>query len=233
MSYWTGKKRSEETKRKISEAQKGKKGNPKSILAMAEKNREKGKGRQSYNYQQWRRQVLERDENKCVKCGKQHEKMHCDHIVPWKENESLRFEISNGQTLCAGCHIRKGKEFKEIVKDITTRFKKGQISLKKGVKTGKPSWNSGKKGLQVAWNKGKSWTDDVKEKISKSRKGKCIGNTFGFQKDHIPWMAGKKHTEESKKKNSESNKGKIRSPETQFKKGLIPWNKGKKVNGTE
>ena len=88
--YWAGKTRPEETRKKISESQLGKKGNLKSIEAMRIANRKNGKGRQSYNYREWRRQILERDNGKCVKCQRQHEKMHCHHVIPWKDNEELR-----------------------------------------------------------------------------------------------------------------------------------------------
>lgn len=225
LGYWNGKKRPEETKRKISETQKGKKSNPKCILAMAKKNKENGKGRQSYNYSEWRRKVLERDGSKCVKCQKQHEKMHCHHIVPWKDNKELRFSMENGETLCASCHMRIGKENKEINGDLT-QFKKGQISPRKGIKTGKPSWNSGKKGLPSSWNKGKKWSEEVKQKISQSRKGKGLGNQYA--KGNIAWNKGIPNTEEMNRKNREAHLGKRHSIATEFKKGFIPWNKDKK-----
>ena len=59
--YWTGKKRSEETRKKISEVQKGRKQPQETIEKRRIANRKHGKGRQSYNYEEWRRQILERD----------------------------------------------------------------------------------------------------------------------------------------------------------------------------
>lgn len=40
---------------------------------------------------------------------------------------------------------------------------------------GKSPWNKGKKGIQSPWNKGISWSDEVKEKISKTLAGRFIG----------------------------------------------------------
>ncbi len=223
--YWAGKTRSEETRKKISEAQKGKKQPKELVQKRAEGNRKHGKGRQSHNYREWRRKILDRDRNKCVKCGNQHAKMHCHHIVPWKQNEELRFSVENGETLCAACHIRTGKETKEIINDVHTRFKKGQVGPRKGVKTGKPAWNSGTKGLckawnkgtkglmAVPWNKGRPMTEELRKKISESRKGQ------------VSRWKGRKHTEEAKQKNREAHLGKRNSISTEFKKGMIPWNK--------
>lgn len=225
--YWKGKKRSEETKIKISQAQKGKKGNPVSIKAMAEANRKKGKSRQCFNYRQWRAKVLERDGRKCVKCSRQHEKMHCHHIEPWKDDENLRFSVENGETLCASCHIKIGKKNKEI-DGTETQFKKGHLPenpFKKGMipwnkgKTGQQdAWNKGKKGVMpTPWNKGIPVSEEIKKKISESNKGRKA------------WNKGVPTTEEAKQKNRESHLGKRKSPNTEFKKGSIPWNKGKKL----
>ena len=60
----------------------------------------------SYSYKNWRKKVLKRDGNKCVKCNSD-KKLHVHHIVPWIENEELRFDMNNGMTLCNSCH---GKE---------------------------------------------------------------------------------------------------------------------------
>ncbi len=226
-AYWTGKKRSEETRKKISEAQKGKKANPKCILAMANKNRENGKGRQCYNYREWRRQVLERDKGNCVKCGRQHEKMHCHHIIPWKDREELRFSLDNGETLCATCHIKIGKENKEINGEIT-QFKKGHKTWIKGKKhpnhwsTGKPMSEETKRKVSeskkgsIPWNKGLPMSEETKRKVSEAKKGS------------VSWNKGKSISEETREKCRLGNLGKKMSPSTEFKKGMIPWNKGKK-----
>lgn len=186
----------------------------------------KEKSRGSNKYKDWRIKVLYRDKYRCVKCGND-KYLHCDHIIPWKGNENVRFDVENGQTLCAGCHLKKGREHNEIVNDVNTRFKKG-ICQFPDVNKGRIPWNKGKKGIQKAWNKGTTglmaipWNkgipmrEEIKKKVSEAKKGSPSP------------MKGKSHTEEAIKKNREAHLGKRLSPKTEFKKGLIPWNKGLK-----
>ncbi len=63
----------------------------------------KSRNRNRKQYQDWIRLVYERDNYKCTVCGEK-EKIVAHHIIPWDENESLRFEVNNGQTLCRKCH---------------------------------------------------------------------------------------------------------------------------------
>lgn len=191
-------------------------------------------GRGSKRYKEWKKGVLERDGNICISCGNDRF-LHCDHIKPWKEFPEFRFNLDNGQTLCAGCHLKKGRENKEITNDVNTRFKKGQLGIRKGIKTGKPAWNAGKKlseeqreklskaakkryseGFKV-WNDGKKHSEESRLKMSIANKGR------------IPWNKSIAATEEQREKCRMANLGKNRSPETQFKKGLIPWNKKVKL----
>lgn len=63
----------------------------------------------------WSKAVRERDGHKCVECGATG-RLHAHHIKPWKGNEALRFELSNGKTLCPTCHqIAHGWKFPEWV----------------------------------------------------------------------------------------------------------------------
>lgn len=63
----------------------------------------------STKYINWRKAVLERDQNTCQQCGHISTSNHAHHLVPWKHSEMLRFSIPNGQTLCISCHARKPK----------------------------------------------------------------------------------------------------------------------------
>lgn len=59
--------------------------------------------RKSKKARKWCDDVKERDGKKCVQCGGTY-MIAAHHIVPWKENESLRFCLENGTTLCNICH---------------------------------------------------------------------------------------------------------------------------------
>lgn len=59
--------------------------------------------RASSRYKKWRTKVLERDSYACVLCGSK-ENLNADHIKPFSIHKELRFELSNGRTLCVPCH---------------------------------------------------------------------------------------------------------------------------------
>ncbi len=64
----------------------------------------------SQRHKAWREAVLLRDGYACRGCGRvcgQKREAHADHIVPVKVRPDLRYEVANGQCLCAGCHTRK------------------------------------------------------------------------------------------------------------------------------
>lgn len=54
----------------------------------------------------WCNRVKERDGWKCVKCGSTN-KLAAHHIKPWKDDETLRFNVDNGISLCCSCHGRE------------------------------------------------------------------------------------------------------------------------------
>lgn len=62
--------------------------------------------RKSIAYRAWRTAVFERDDYTCQFCGKRGGRLNADHIKPFAEFPALRFEISNGRTLCEPCHRR-------------------------------------------------------------------------------------------------------------------------------
>ena len=55
-------------------------------------------------YKNWRRAVFERDNFACQKCKTRGRYLHAHHIEDWKGHPELRYEISNGATLCVPCH---------------------------------------------------------------------------------------------------------------------------------
>jgi len=67
--------------------------------------------RNTAQYKEWTKSVLKRDRWTCQSCliHGQRGEIIAHHIVPWSENESLRFEVSNGVTLCRACHCHLHK----------------------------------------------------------------------------------------------------------------------------
>jgi 5-methylcytosine-specific restriction endonuclease McrA len=59
--------------------------------------------RSSHQSREWSKEVRARDGHKCVECGATG-KLHAHHIKPWKNHPELRWDISNGATLCPPCH---------------------------------------------------------------------------------------------------------------------------------
>jgi 5-methylcytosine-specific restriction endonuclease McrA len=54
-------------------------------------------------YEQWRADVLRRDNYLCQICGSNNN-LHAHHRKSWIEFPELRLELSNGRTLCSECH---------------------------------------------------------------------------------------------------------------------------------
>jgi len=61
--------------------------------------------RKTVAYEEWRNSVFERDKYTCQECGdKRGGNLEADHIKPFAYFPELRFELSNGKTLCKECH---------------------------------------------------------------------------------------------------------------------------------
>jgi len=96
-----GKRASLETRKKQSEMRKG----SKSALWKGGITPVSQAIRSSFEYKQWRISVFERDNYTCQICHKRgNTTLHADHIKPFALFPELRFEITNGRTLCKECH---------------------------------------------------------------------------------------------------------------------------------
>lgn len=105
----------------------------------------RSRSKASSHARRWRKAVKDRDGWKCVNCG--NDKMvGAHHIVPWNVSEELRFELSNGITLCNSCHMII--ENKEYPKQGYWKGKKLSEEHKHKLrlaKIGRGPWNKGLK----------------------------------------------------------------------------------------
>lgn len=77
-----------------------------------------GRGiRMSLVYKKWRYSVLKRDKYKCIRCGINDGKLQAHHIKPFAQFPQLRFNINNGETICAACH-NKNKQGRPPKKQV-------------------------------------------------------------------------------------------------------------------
>lgn len=111
-----GKRLSQETKDKISKANKGR--------IISEEERElrskialkrwdiigrKPQWKNRYKdskYLRWHRKVFVRDNFTCQNCGQVGGNLEAHHIKEWKNYPELRYLVENGQTLCKLCHSK-------------------------------------------------------------------------------------------------------------------------------
>ena len=65
-----------------------------------------GAQRNMPEYIEWRAAVYARDGYTCQECGATRD-LNAHHVKHWAHHPALRFDVSNGLTLCAPCHRMK------------------------------------------------------------------------------------------------------------------------------
>lgn len=74
------------------------------VPRMDTERRDAKEGRRSGEYKAWRANVFSRDNYTCQKCGAHGVKINAHHKKQYAFYPELRYELSNGITLCVPCH---------------------------------------------------------------------------------------------------------------------------------
>lgn len=111
-----GKKMSEEARLKMSKAKLGKYVGPKNPAYKIDRSQlAKKQMRNDVAYQDWRKQVWNRDKFKCRIADRNCSgRIEAHHILAWSKYPELRYQINNGITLCHAHHPRKRAEEKRL-----------------------------------------------------------------------------------------------------------------------
>ena len=88
--------------------------------------------RTSLEYKLWRKAIFERDNYTCQECNARNGNgetitLNADHIKPFAFFPELRFELTNGRTLCVPCHKKTNTYAKKtyVPIDLLENVKKG------------------------------------------------------------------------------------------------------------
>lgn len=108
-----GKKHSLATRLKMRESHRGKHSGENNPFWRGGISEENHRIRQSIEYRNWREAVFARDKYTCLNCKlrggwnvelKRRIVLNADHIQPFSLYPQLRFDLTNGRTLCEECH---------------------------------------------------------------------------------------------------------------------------------
>lgn len=74
------------------------------------------KERLGLKHRAWSKAVLKRDNYTCLDCGTRGGELNAHHIREFAKHPELRYDISNGKTLCFGCHAKIHKSLRNFIK---------------------------------------------------------------------------------------------------------------------
>jgi len=96
---------------------------------------ENSKIRRCKEYKEWRSSVYKRDGWTCQICKRHLKKLIAHHIKTFNKYPELRFELSNGITLCRVCHCkihaenRDMQNFTKILNDYTLNISRNALKI--------------------------------------------------------------------------------------------------------
>ena len=71
----------------------------------------------------WRDLIFIRDNYTCQICGQRGGKLNAHHIRPWRTYPELRFDTTNGITVCIQCHKKMHKNEEEYINTLENIIK--------------------------------------------------------------------------------------------------------------
>lgn len=88
----------------------------------------------SPQYKAWRAAVYKRDGHRCKApfCNRKTKFLNAHHIKRWADCPTLRFDVTNGITLCRACHKKiQGKEeqYEDMFRSIVSQSDKNMMLL--------------------------------------------------------------------------------------------------------
>jgi len=118
MKQWCkGKKHSLELRKKMSEGRKGKHSGSKHWNWKGGISDERIEFYESFEFKDWSRKVMKRDNYTCQDCGKRDgSRLNAHHMIPRSKDISKAFSLDNGKTLCVSCHRKIHKKLREEVR---------------------------------------------------------------------------------------------------------------------